>query len=86
MDGSLGIRSNKWTTFGGETSDGCQVLFGMYQYENDAYGTAILRDLEYLGEIIKEGLVGYGPLYWKLYEESQCIYPTFAKDKRRIHL
>ena len=81
MDGSWGIRSNKWTTYGGATSDGCQVLFGMYLHENEAYGTAALRNLEYLGGMIKEGLVGYGPHYWTLYEKPPCIYPTFAKAK-----
>jgi hypothetical protein len=81
MDGSWGIRSNKWTTYGGATSDGCQVLFGMHAQENNAYGTAALRNLEYLRGMIRDGLVGYGPHYWLLYDQEPCIYPTFAKAK-----
>jgi len=81
MDGSWGIRSNKWTTYGGATSDGCQVLFGMHAHENDAYGTAAIRNLEYLQDMIRDGMVGYGPHYWQLYDDPPCIYPTFTKAK-----
>ena len=81
MDGSWGIRSNKWTTYGGATSDGCQVLFGMHAHEDNAYGTAALRNLEYLRGMIRDGMVGYGPHYWLLYDQNPCIYPTFAKAK-----
>ncbi|HEC43281.1 MAG TPA: hypothetical protein ENI20_10670 [Bacteroides sp.] len=81
IDGSWGIRSNKWTTYGGATSDGCQIMFGLHAHENNAYGTAALKNLEYLRGMIKEGLVGYGPHYYHLYEKPPCIYPTFAKAK-----
>jgi len=81
MDGSWGIRSNKWTTYGGATSDGCQVLFGMHAHEDNAYGTAALRNLKYLRGMIRDGMVGYGPHYWLLYDQEPCIYPTFAKAK-----
>ncbi len=81
MDGSWGIRSNKWTTYGGATSDGCHVLFGMHAHENDAYGEAALRNLDYLGGMIRDSLVGYGPHYWQLFDSPPCIYPTFAKAK-----
>jgi len=81
MDGSWGIRSNKWTTFGGATSDGCQVLFGMHAQENAAYGNAAIRNLEYLKGMIRNGMVGYGPHYWQLFEDPPCIYPTFTKAK-----
>ncbi len=81
MDGSWGIRSNKWTTYGGATSDGCQVLFGMHAHEDDAYGNAAMRNLVYLRGMIRDGIVGYGPHYWNLYEEMPCIYPTFNKAK-----
>ncbi len=48
MDGSWGIRSNKWTCYGGATSDGSQVLFSLFAETDPVYRTAALRNLEYL--------------------------------------
>jgi hypothetical protein len=81
MDGSWGIRSNKWTTYGGATSDGCQVLFSLFSHEDPRYATAAWRNLEFLRSCMKEGIVGYGPLYWEIFDTPPCIYPTFAKAK-----
>lgn len=81
MDGSWGIRSNKWTTYGGATSDGCQVLFTLYADDDPSYVTASIRNLEFLRKNIENGFVGYGPHYWKLFDKPPCIYPTFAKAK-----
>jgi hypothetical protein len=81
MDNSWGIRSNKWTTYGGATSDGCQILFALYGDADPRYAAASLKNLEYLAKSMKDGLVGYGPHYWKIFSEPPCIYPTFAKAK-----
>ncbi len=81
IDGSWGIRSNKWTCFGGATSDGCQVLFSMFAGENDAYRTAAYRNLNYLQNCLVNGLVGYGPMHAEVFGSKPCIYPTFAKAK-----
>ncbi len=80
IDGSWGIRSNKWTTYGSKTADGCQILFSLYASEDSRYRAAAIRNLEYLREMIKDGLIGYGPCYWDIFDES-CIYPTFARAK-----
>lgn len=81
MDGSWGIRSNKWTMFGGATSDGCQVLFSLYSHEDPRYATAALKNLEFLRTCMRNGIVGYGPQHAEIFTTPPCIYPTFAKAK-----
>jgi hypothetical protein len=81
LDGSWGIRSNKWTCFGGATSDGVQVLFSLLGQYDNRFFTASARNLEYLRTCMKDGFVGYGPLHWEVMPDDPCIYPTFAKAK-----
>ncbi|MBP1648289.1 MAG: hypothetical protein H6Q30_1734, partial [Bacteroidetes bacterium] len=81
MDNSWGIRSNKWTTYGGVTSDGCQVLFSLFSSEDPRYVTAAARNLKYLTTNMKGGIVGYGPHQWDIFDRPPCIYPTFTKAK-----
>ena len=81
LDASWGIRSNKWTTFGSATSDGCQVLFTLFADDQPFYATAALKNLQYLRTNITQGLVGYGPQYAELFKKPPCIYPTFTKAK-----
>ncbi len=81
LDGSWGIRSNKWTCYGGATSDGCQVLFSMFADVDPAYRTAALRNLDFLEGCMKGGIVGYGPHHWEVLPYPPCIYPTFTKAK-----
>lgn len=81
MDASWGIRSNKWTCFGSGTSDGCQALFSQFMDKNDQYRTAAIRNIEFLRTCMKDGIVGFGPLYYDIYDYQPCIYPTFAKAK-----
>ena len=79
IDGSWGIRSNKWTTYGSMTADGCQILFGLYAGTDQCYGSAALRNLFYLRRMIRNGIIGYGPQYWEIYDKPPCIYPTFVR-------
>jgi hypothetical protein len=82
IDGSWGARAYKWTSYGSKTADGCQVLFSLYAKENPQYLTASLRNLEYLVTNIQQGMVGYGPHYWKMpNENAPNLYPTFARAK-----
>ncbi|MFA7420118.1 MAG: hypothetical protein WCZ90_10575 [Melioribacteraceae bacterium] len=81
MDNSWGIRSNKWTNYGGATSDGCQVLFSMYSDDDPVYASAALKNLQFLKTCMKNGLVGYGSLHWEVFNKPLCIYPTFTKAK-----
>ena len=81
IDGSWGIRSNKWTTYGSMTADGCQILFGLFAEEDRRYGSAALKNLLYLRDMMKNGIVGYGPQYWEIYDKPPCIYPTFVRAK-----
>jgi hypothetical protein len=81
IDGSWGIRSNKWTTYGSATADGCQILFSLFTGEDPRYRTAALRNLRYLRKMMRDGIVGYGPHYWRLFDTPPCIYPTFARAK-----
>ncbi len=82
MDNSWGIRSNKWTLYGGATSDGCQALFALYAQEDPRYATASLRNLQFLRtNILPEGLIGYGPHHYRALRIAPCIYPSFTKAK-----
>jgi hypothetical protein len=82
IDGSWGARAYKWTSYGSKTADGSQILFSLYAKENPQYLTASLRNLSYLEKNIQQGMVGYGPHYWKMpNEKAPNIYPTFARAK-----
>ncbi len=81
MDDSWGIRSNKWTCFGSGTSDGSTLLFSLFLNENAQYRTAAIRNMHYLRSCTKNGIVGFGPLYYEIFDQLPCIYPTFAKAK-----
>jgi hypothetical protein len=81
MDGSWGIRSNKWTTYGGATSDGCQILFTLFADKDPRYVRASLKNLEFLRKNMRGGLIGYGPQHWEVFNTPPCIYPTFTKAK-----
>ncbi len=81
MDGSWGIRSNKWTCFGGGTSDGSQVLFSLLKDTDPVFSTAAMRNLNYLQNCMVDGFVGYGPQHTEAVGTPPCIYPTFAKAK-----
>lgn len=81
LDASWGIRMNKWTTYGGATSDGCQVLFTLFADDQPYYATASFKNLQYLRTNIQKGYACYGPQYWDLFEKPPCIYPTFTKAK-----
>ncbi len=81
MDGSWGIRSNKWTCFGGATSDGSQVLFSLFAASDPVYRTAALRNLEYLQGLHGRRIRGLRPPHREALDFPPCIYPTFAKAK-----
>jgi hypothetical protein len=82
MDNSWGIRSNKWTLYGGATSDGCQALFSLYADEDARYANASYKNLEFLRKsITPSGLIGYGPHHMRALKTVPCIYPTFTKAK-----
>lgn len=81
LDGSWGIRSNKWTCYGGATSDGSQLLFSLFAKEDDRYRSAALRNLSYLDGCIVKGLLTYGPHHHEVVPGPPCIYPTFARAK-----
>ncbi|MDZ7374600.1 MAG: hypothetical protein ONB23_11610 [candidate division KSB1 bacterium] len=80
VDYSWGIRSNKWTTYGSATADGCQILFSLYADRDPRLATAAERNLQYLEQMLRNGMVGYGPHFWELFD-SPCIYATFARAK-----
>lgn len=87
IDGSWGIRSNKWTTYGSQTADGSQILFALTAADEPRALTAGLRNLSYLRTMMRDGLVGYGPHFWDLgasgalEPREPCLYPTFARAK-----
>ena len=80
IDGSWGIRSNKWTTYGSQTADGSQFLFGLMARDEPRGLTAAMRNLSYLRTMMRGGLIGSGPDFWHLYSRP-CIYSTFARAK-----
>ena len=79
IDGSAGIRSNKWTTYGSATADGCQILFSLFAQQDARYRTAAIKNLHYLNSMIKNGLVAYGQQYSEIYDVPPCLYPSFAR-------
>lgn len=81
IDGSWGIRSNKWATYGSATADGCQILFSLFAGEDARYRTAAKRNLDYLRTMIQGGMIGYGPHYFSIFSQPPCIYPTFVRSK-----
>ncbi|MDR1632967.1 MAG: hypothetical protein LBR97_08880 [Dysgonamonadaceae bacterium] len=81
LDASWGIRSNKWTCFGSGTSDGSILLFSLFMDKNDQYRRAAIKNIQYLRTCMRDGIVGFGPLYFDIFESPPCIYPTFAKAK-----
>lgn len=81
LDASWGIRSNKWTCFGSGTSDGCQVLFSLFLDKNDQYRTAAIKNMQYIQKCTQNGIIGFGPLYYDIFDNLPCIYPTFTKAK-----
>jgi len=81
IDGSWSIRSNKWTTYGSATADGCQILFSLYAQDDARYRTAAIKNLNYLKGMRSNGLITYGPDYSKLFKDPPCLYPTFARAK-----
>jgi hypothetical protein len=81
MDGSWGIRSNKWTGYGSATSDGCQALFSLYADIDPRYSTASIKNLQFLRKNIQDDLIGYGLQHGEIFDTPPCIYPTFAKAK-----
>lgn len=80
-DGSWGVRSSKWTTFGSFTADGCQILFGLYSQNNPVYRNAAIANLAYLMKMRNNGLITYGPNYYEMFKDPPCIYPTFCRAK-----
>jgi hypothetical protein len=82
LDNSWGIRSNKWTMYGGATSDGCQALLSLYADEDERYASASYKNLMFLRQnILASGLIGYGPQHAEVFKTQPCIYPTFTKAK-----
>jgi len=81
IDGSWGARCYKWTTYGSKTADGCQILFSLFANEDARYRTAAIRNLHYLRTMMQDGMIGYGPHYFRLFDKPPCNYPTFARAK-----
>ena len=80
-DGSWGVRSSKWTTYGSFTADGCQILFSLYSQEEPVYRTAAIVNLEYLMTMRVDGMLTYGPNYGDIFQQTPCVFPTFCRAK-----
>jgi hypothetical protein len=80
-DGSWGVRSSKWTTYGSFTADGCQILFSLYSAEEPVYRTAAIANMEYLMSMRENGFITYGPNYGEMFDQLPCNYPTFCRAK-----
>lgn len=80
-DGSWGVRSSKWTTYGSFTADGSQILFSLFAEEDSVYRTAALANMDYFMTMRVKGLLTLGPHYYNMFNETPCIYPTFCRAK-----
>ena len=80
-DGSWGVRSSKWTTYGSFTADGCQMLFSLYSADDPVYRTAALANLKYMMSMRENGMLTYGPHYKEMFTQAPCNYPIFCRAK-----
>lgn len=80
-DGSWGVRSSKWTTYGSLTADGSQILFSLFSDEDPVYRTAALANMNYFMKMRERGLLTLGPHYYFMFDSPPCIYPTFCRAK-----
>lgn len=80
-DGSWGVRSSKWTTYGSLTADGSQILFSLFSDEDSVYRTAALANMNYFMKMRERGLLTLGPHYYFMFDSPPCIYPTFCRAK-----
>lgn len=80
-DGSWGVRSSKWTTYGSLTADGSQILFSLFANENPVYRTAALANMNYFMKLRSNGLIPPGPHYYRMFKTPPCIYSTFCRAK-----
>ena len=60
LDNSWGIRSNKWTIYGGATSDGSITSFMLYADEYPSFAAAAYRNLLSIKKNIINGYLTYG--------------------------
>jgi len=82
MEASIGVRSNKWTLYGGSTSDGCHPLFALLSSSHPEYVSAALRNIRRIEDCFTaSGLLGTGPDYDRVFRSPPCIYATFTKAK-----
>ncbi|MDX9923235.1 MAG: hypothetical protein RBS48_00620 [Ignavibacteriaceae bacterium] len=81
VDNSWGIRSNKWTIYGGATSDGSITSFMLYADKYPSFAAAAYRNLLSIRDNIENGYLTYGNHYSLLFDDPPCIYPTFTKAK-----
>lgn len=80
-DGSWGVRSSKWSTYGSLTADGSQILFSLFSDEDPVYRTAALANMNYFMKMRERGLLTLGPHYYFMFDSPPCIYPTFCRAK-----
>lgn len=80
-DGSWGVRSSKWTTYGSLTADGSQILFSLFASEDPVYRTAALSNMNYFMNLRTNGLLPPGPHYNRMFKTPPCIYSTFCRAK-----
>ncbi|MFA7289237.1 MAG: hypothetical protein WC055_10220 [Melioribacteraceae bacterium] len=81
LDNSWGIRSNKWTIYGGATSDGTISSFMLYAKEYPPFVSAAYRNLLSIRNNIRDGYLTYGNHHSLIFNDPPCIYPTFTKAK-----
>ena len=82
IDGSWGTRCYKWTTFGSKTADGSQILFSLFSKDDNRFTTAAIRNLEYLREMIHDGMIGSGPNYFELYNNATLYLSNVCSCKK----
>ncbi|MCK9279346.1 MAG: hypothetical protein M0P71_01890 [Melioribacteraceae bacterium] len=81
LDNSWGIRSNKWTIYGGATSDGVILSFMLYADKFPVFASAAYRNLLSIRNNIQNGYLTYGYHHSLIFNDPPCIYPTFTKAK-----
>jgi len=82
IDNSWGIRSNKWTTYGGVTADGALFSFALFANEDPRFGLAADKILKNWKKNMVGNVMSYGPMQKDVFGTADiCVYPSFAKAK-----
>lgn len=79
-DNSWGVRSYKWTWWGGRTSDGCHPAYVLLASYEPKFREVSWRNLQLMQKCTHDGLL-YGGLHYFDHGDLPCVHHTFTHAK-----